>query len=470
MRIDIGTTKCRVSEYNDNELAWLKNYLVFEVEGARFTPAYKHGYWDGKIKLFYKGDLFPVGLLKAVMKAAKEKNFETKVYDRRVPPCIPDPDANIEWLRPYQRTAVKIGIDNKNGIFWVATGAGKTEIFCALSKCLGCRWLFVAHRKELMYQAAERFENRTGEKPGLIGDGHWDTEHRVTFATFQTLSKALDRNKGKPEEARAFLAQMGGLCVDEAHTLGADSFWEVAMACNNAYYRFGLSGTPLARGDKRSIFTVAAMGPIIWRLRATTLVDAGVLAKPSIKMFKCTSKFESSDWHKIYRKVIVENKERNKLICDMVMKAEKPCLVFVKQSDHGQKLTDALRHLGLNASFVFGKNNTLQRKEAIKQLERADLDVLVCSVIFQEGVDIPDLRSVVIASGGKSTIATIQMLGRGMRKAKGKETFEVWDVMDRGAQTNANGRSKSLPTTTHARERYNSYVAEGHKVEILEEV
>ncbi len=68
----------------------------------------------------------------------------------------------------------------------------------------------------------------------------------------------------------------------------------------------------------------------------------------------------------------------------------------------------------------------------MKGLVRGDLDVLIASVIFNEGIDIPELRSVVIAAGGQSIIAALQRIGRGMRTAHGKDEFEVYDIYDSG--------------------------------------
>ena len=81
--------------------------------------------------------------------------------------------------------------------------------------------------------------------------------------------------------------------------------------------------------------------------------------------------------------------------------------------------------------------------------------MLICSKIFQEGTDIPELRSVVIASGGKSVIEAVQKIGRGMRMSKGKgDSFEVWDIWDTGRKMLAK----------HAKSRRKAYTDEGYEV------
>jgi hypothetical protein len=117
-----------------------------------------------------------------------------------------------------------------------------------------------------------------------------------------------------------------------------------------------------------------------------------------------------------------------------VRRAEKPCLVFVQHLKHGRELTKAVEAAGVGARFAWGQKSTAQRRELLDQLDRGYFEVLVCNVVFQEGIDLPSLRSVVIAAGGASKIATIQRIGRGMRAdaRTGKTAFEVWDVFDKG--------------------------------------
>ena len=116
----------------------------------------------------------------------------------------------------------------------------------------------------------------------------------------------------------------------------------------------------------------------------------------------------------------------------------------------------AFARVGIRAGYVHGAHTTEQREAAIAQLVDGRIDVLVCSVIFQEGVDIPALRSVVIAAGGQSSIAAIQRVGRGLRKAEGKTSCVVWEVNDRGQRW----------LEAHARARRLAYQAEGYEVRV----
>ena len=96
-------------------------------------------------------------------------------------------------------------------------------------------------------------------------------------------------------------------------------------------------------------------------------------------------------------------------------------------------------------------------KAAIKALEFHEVDVVVCSKVFQQGIDIPELRAVVIGGGGKSIIAALQRLGRGGRATENKSTFELWDVADEGC----------MWLRRHARARRKAYLSEGYQVREL---
>lgn len=259
---------------------------------------------------------------------------------------------------------------------------------------------------------------------------------------------------------------VNGAVVHNCHVLPADSYWNVMQAIPDAYYRIGLSGTPLDRGDKRSALALAALGPIIYRVDAERLVAAGVLARPRIRMLTVQHPFSKAiSWQDAENAQVVRSPARNAALAGAMKQASKPGLLFVKKVEHGKLLSKLLWQMGVKNEFVWGNHSVDARKNKIAWLTREGDAVLICSVVFQEGVDIPALRSVGIGSGGKSVIAALQRIGRGMRVEMGKTDFEVYDVLDKGPPRAQGERPPWVET--HANQRKAAYISEGFETVVL---
>ena len=471
MWFTVGNLFTKVSQATQDDVEWLrgkKSGLTYGNQAGYFTTKE-----DTQTRFFDILDShFPTGFLPTVVANARASGLKVEIIDAREVPGArssklgPElwPAVGLDWLRDYQLGAVEAVLKERRGIVQVSTGGGKTEVAIGLVKLVPIRWLFLVHRKTLVDQTAARYLERTGDEAGRVGDGVWAPRERLTVATFQTLATAL-RNKdpGARRRLAAFLSSFQGVIIDECHVLPAESFWKVAMLLENAHWRVGLSATPLDREDKRSVYAVAALGPVIFKIGAQQLIAEGRLARPIIRLAKVFQEFRELDkwglvkkwpWTKVYEEGVVKSGIRNRVLLGATIAAEKPTLVFVKDVAHGKAFTKGLQKRGVRADFVWGDASVKTRQEAVRRLERADLEVLVCSVIFQEGIDIPDLRSVVIASAGKSVIAALQRIGRGMRVVAGKDTFEVWDVLDDG----------NAWLKRHARARRRAYQREGYAV------
>jgi len=455
MDIIVGNVLSKVENASPKELVWISEYLTFNTDSSNFVR-HKYGY-DTSLKLFHKiQHVFPTGLISSVHREGLKQNFTIEVNDFRPKPTEEDLEVDISYLRDYQLEAVRRAIEVGRGILKIGTGGGKSVIGTALVQMIPCHWLFIVNSKDLMHQMADKFTQFTGELTGKIGDGLWspDKNERLTVATFQTIHRMWSKDRDKAKE---FLNSIEGLIVDEAHVLAADSFLDLAMRLSNAYYRIGLSATPLDRGDKKSICTIAALGPVIYELKAKDLIERGVLAEPKIRMLQLEQHSLKATHQGVYSELIVRSTSRNKKVVEAAQMAEKPCLLFVKQVNHGKELQKRLLKAGVNCDFTWGEKDTAHRKECVKKLLRAEIDVLIVSVIFNVGIDIPELRSVVVASAGKSVIATLQRIGRGMRITDEKRTFEVYDVLDTGNKW----------MSRHAEQRRRAYEREGFNVEIV---
>ncbi len=454
MLLTLGNLRCKVETATAEELAWLQGFLQFDDAAARYKPGAK-----AQIGLFVPHNrTFPSGLLSSVVREVKLQNlpYKIEVLDARHRPSDPVLDTDLSYLREYQLDSVHAVWKRTRGILWLPTGAGKTTIAVACVHSIPGNWLFCVNQTDLVMQAAERYEAVLGEKAGIIGDTVWkpDPNRRFTAATMQTLHARIM----KPE-VQAYLKTIDGLIVDEAHTLPAGTFWRTASLMPNAYWRVGLSGTPLARSDSRSVLVIAGLGDIIHRVEPQLLIDLGFLSRPDIKMMQLRQKVAEPEisYPEFRRKYVIDSKARNAAVMEAVDKVDKPALVFFNEIRHGKILRKLCESRHWETAFVDGKDETAVRRSLIKQLEAGRKEVIVCSNVFTTGVDIPSLRGGVNAAGGKSPIQTLQRLGRGLRVVDGKNSFDWWDMADSGHRY----------FNTHTEERINAYKIEGYPVQFV---
>ncbi len=455
MKLEENTAWSQLVDATPEERAWAEEYL--SCDETRYNPV--TGKRElGRFQMMQPNGLFPSGLLRGLRRAVVTDGLGVEVVDKRpAAPCVPDPNADLAWLRPYQLEAVQAIVAHGRGLIKAPTGSGKSEIVIGATRALPCQWLAVVHRADLVQQMADRYALRTGLTAGTFTGGGWNPgDGNLTVSSFQALYKCAQE---RPAEFHAFMQRVGGIAVDEVHAQSAETYFFVTMACE-ARYRIGLSGTPLDRGDKESLHVIGALGPIIYQISTEVLTEAGILAKSVIRMVpvvqKPKSQWDFGGWAGVAKKFIVRSEVRNAAIVRAAVMAAKPALLFVERMEQGEALAVLLRAQGIPTDFAHGSFSVDERKAKVRRLLQGHHEVLICTVIFQEGIDIPALGSIIIGLGGKSVVAALQRIGRGMRMAAGKTTFEVYDLWDFGHPY----------LEKHAKERRAAYEREGHTVTI----
>lgn len=427
MKIAVANTTCTV-EGDQREMQALKKLLSYPVKGARYSKAFQDNRWDGTKSFVWK-NRFPTGLLPLVTEAFPGVDV---VDMRNHSPSGNNPiDLKGITLRDYQEEAVQCFLKNKRGIIRLSTRAGKTVIAIAITQMLGKKTLFVTHTKDLLKQSRNEFEQKLGCRAGQIGDGVF-LPREITIGTIQTLSRGI---KDKDETIKKFLSTVELVVFDEVHR-ASSSYQLISSWATNARWRLGLSATACMTDKENALSSQAMTGPIIYEIDMEKLIDEGRIARPLVYFVDIPNKTKITkwtDWKTVYREGVVEFHTRNLAVCIATMKLVrrgKPTLVLVESIDHGNILTDMLSSK-VNVRFMSGSDDTEDRKAALVDLQTMGLDVLVSTRIFNEGVDIPRLEAVVVASGGKSPIQIYQKYGRGITKIPGKEETIVVDFIDR---------------------------------------
>lgn len=447
-----------VRDYTSLELDWLDDYLSAPI--TRYT---REGGWSEERyrMLSAVNRRFASGLAALAAKAAATDGIDFTLDDQRgAAPCSFGPRELAAWNRDYQHRCVDQCMLAVRGVVKAPTGSGKTEMIVALTRRAPCEWLALTHRVDLVAQLADRYHLRTGETAGTFAGGVWKRGScNLTVSTFQSVFRAARQKPNKRGDLPKLVMATRGLLIDEVHGQSATTYYRGTQLFEHAYFRFGFSGTPLHRGDEDALLTIGAVGPIVASVSYQELVDAGVLAQPIVRAVQLEQKAgKNGGWVDTYQRLVSRSIRRNTLISNICERAALPCLVFVDELKHGKFLVDRIAGSGFRVEFVHGKHPPAVRREGLRKLAEGELDILICTVIFQEGIDVPSLRSVVVAGGKSSSVACLQRAGRGMRRAPGKETFELWDVLDVGQEW----------LERHAQDRLATLRSEGIPVEVIE--
>lgn len=468
-----------VVEATEGEKQWLKRALRYHDKAGRFRGRSEVCVYDAM------SDQFPAGLLPDVGSQAADDEVLLELHDTR-DPAPPRSTPDLSWLDDTQREALQVALTYGRGLLQLPTGAGKTEIGIAVALTYStARVLWLAPRTQLATQSRDRWTLRTGGAPsGLIAEGE-RSAHRVTFATFQAMHSALEA--GDPQ-VLDLLRATEVLIADEAQTAAAKTFFPVLMRTERARVRLGLSATPLDRTDERGVYTIGALGPIVHTVKARELVG-GRLVEPRVVMHRvkqfatqahprdtapnracvgcgaigaepcagdCGAYDGGAYFRAVYDELVVRSSRRNTVIVDAAVAAEKPVVVFVRELAQARSLKVLLaKHMSIE--LVSGSKATAARDRVAKQLNRRDLDAAIATSVWEAGVDIPNLRTVINAGAGASDIRSVQVLGRVVRAAEGKDACTLVDIMDEGEGV----------LERHAHKRRRAYSREGWKVEVL---
>jgi len=400
----------------------IDNELSYEVQDAEFTDAWRSGEWDGRHRLFRESNegsrYFPVGCLQRVRSILNAFGVDYEVEG------VVNPgqgDLDVSWdtemtPREYQQDAVEDGLRHGSGIVAMPTGSGKTLIGLRLLHRLKRPAMVLCHRQEIADQWVEQMRDILDVD---VAECYGGTRENGDFMVGLYQSIYDDDNSEVRDSVRT---DHDVLIADECHRVGAQTFSQVALNIN-ATYRYGLSATP-EREDNATLRVIGGTGEMIADIRPEGLIEDGYLARPQWKILDAPRAGGSyRQWQAEYKSEIVENDARNQLIAEEVDDLPKPCYVHVERINHGERLEGLIE----DAKFVSSDSN--DRDEVIAAFRDGDRDLLI-STLLGEGFDVPELRSVVMAGGLKTSIGAIQKVGRALRP--GTDTAVIVDFMDQG--------------------------------------
>lgn len=430
----------------------------YYISGAQFSQYAKSGQWDGTKKLFsQKNQSFPTGLLNRVLKCLYAFGYKVNFEDTRVKPVSKKPiKLKGIKLRDYQEDCINELSKKSRGIIQVGTGGGKSILVSGLISRLNVKTLIIVPTSGLLYQTAEVLSKVTGKKIGMIGDSLKDIRD-ITVSTFQSLVESEDTKKRKYDAEKGrwstvdakkitvrsdladYLASVECVIVDEAHHVSASSIQQILLNCPNAYYRYGCSATPFHDNDE-DVLIEAACGRLLKVYSASFLIKEGWLSKPTIHLipFKQEKGKSGKKYAELYNEKIVNNNKRNKLLLDIIStRADMgdSVLVSVRYLEHGDIIYKELeKKYNKDVVFVNSKMPTKELNETLQKLSNKEIKIVIGTSLVNEGVNMPSLNTLVLAGTPKSKIATMQLVGRVLRKTDTKSTVDVYDIQDYNAK------------------------------------
>jgi superfamily II DNA or RNA helicase len=339
--------------------------------------------------------------------------------------------AKTQALRPYQQGARDaIHTEWENGhtrtLLVLPTGTGKTIVFASVAADqvrAGDRVLILAHRGELLEQAADKLQRSTGlvsavEKAESTCLNSW---FRVVVGSVQTLQRTA-RLERFPRD------YFGTIIIDEAHHAITDGYRRILDYFESAKV-LGVTATP-DRGDMRNLGEV--FDSLAYEYKLTDAIKEGYLCKIMAQtiplQLDISSVTLSGGDYAVADLGTALDPYLEQIAAEMAVRCKgRKTVVFLPLIRTSQKFRDLLNAKGFRAAEVNGQS--ADRKEVLADFDAGKYNVLCNSMLLTEGWDCPSVDCVVVLRPTKVRSLYSQMVGRGTRLSPGKTDLLLLDFL-----------------------------------------
>lgn len=430
----------RIQEPTADLLDWCKKNMV--LANPDYAKKVRMHLWLGNTpqKLYlmqWDGDtlVLPYGCLNTVLSMG-----ECEVINDLPSPKKVDFGCSVP-LYDYQEAAKEAMLKAYYGILQSPAGSGKTQVGIALAAALGRKTLWLTHTRDLLSQSKNRAEQYMSPSlTGTITEGRVQIGKAITFATVQTMCN-LDLGR--------YRDVWDCIIVDECHRVAGTptSVTQFSKVLNSlaARHKYGLSAT-VHRADGMIVATYALLGQIAYQVPdaavAEKVMTVSVLPRPTHQGL--SREFLDTDGTIIYAKLVnflADRYDRNELIAaDLVENRNHYNLILSDRLSHLEYLMKHLPHdLRDQAVMVDGKMTSKKakamREQAIEDMRQGRKRYLFATYsLAKEGLDIPRLDRLYLATPQKDYAVITQSIGRIARTFEGKAEPVVYDYVDEGIQ------------------------------------
>lgn len=339
--------------------------------------------------------------------------------------------AQTQALRPYQQQArdrihAEWDAGHTRTLLVLPTGTGKTIVFASVAADqvrAGDRVLILAHRGELLEQAADKLQRSTGlvsavEKAESTCLDSW---FRVVVGSVQTLQRTA-RLERFPQD------YFGTIIIDEAHHAITDGYRRILDYFSGAKV-LGVTATP-DRGDMRNLGEV--FDSLAFEYKLTDAIKEGYLCKIMAQtiplQLDITSVTMSGGDYAVGDLGTALDPYLEQIAAEMARRCKsRKTVVFLPLIKTSQKFRDLLNAHGFRAAEVNGQSE--DRRAVLADFDAGKYNVLCNSMLLTEGWDCPSVDCVVILRPTKVRSLYSQMVGRGTRLAEGKTDLLLLDFL-----------------------------------------
>ena len=356
------------------------------------------------------------------------ERYDVESEDEKVKELFEPRGAQIEALCTLEHTRAE---GARRALISAATGVGKTYL-AAFDSEKYKRVLFVAHKEEILRQAANSFQNvRKSDDYGFFDGDEKCTDKSVIFASVATLGKSEYLNETYfPKDYFDYVV------IDEFHHAVNDQYMRI-VEYFKPQFLLGLTATP-ERMDGRNIYEICDYN-VPYEISLKDAINKGMLVP-----FHYYGIFDKTDYSQLHQvrgkyddrelnKTYIGNERRYELIYKNYCKyGSKRALGFCCSKEHAKDMAKEFCRRGIPSVAVYSDAHgeyTEDRSIAIQKLMQGEIRVIFSVDMFNEGVDIPAVDMVMFLRPTESPIVFLQQLGRGLRKSMGKEYLNVLDFI-----------------------------------------
>lgn len=343
----------------------------------------------------------------------------------------PEQEYEVEDItpRPAQEealTALKETVSEgyNKAMVVMATGLGKTYLAAFFAKKYK-RVLFIAHREEILKQARKSFEKVLGISGGLYYGMEKQPDKPLIFASIYTLSIQEHLERFAKDEFDLII-------VDEFHHAAAKSYRKI-LDYFEPEFLLGLTATP-ERTDGQNVFALCD-GNVAYEINFIEAIQRGWLTPFTYYGVKDDIDYSSIRWlgqrydqEQLLFEQLQEDRAQ-KIFVEWNRLKQTRTLGFCSSIEQADFLANYFTDKGIKAISLTSQTRDISREEAIKKLENLEIEIIFTVDLFNEGVDIPLVDTLLFVRPTESLVIFTQQIGRGLRKHASKDSCVIIDLI-----------------------------------------